>query len=72
MAKVKQFHGTSRISFKAKKSVGDVFYTFEFGETIEVDTDLETNYEDYEKEKQKMWERVDAEIAKKCNEALQN
>lgn len=70
MTTVKQFHGTSRVSFKVKKSVGDVFYTFEFGETVEVDANLDSNIEQYELEKQKMWDRVDAEIAKKCTEVL--
>lgn len=67
MEKIKQIQASSRISFKQKTVVGDVFYTFEYGETVEVDT--EPN-EDYEQVKSKMWERIDNEVKNKCNEVL--
>lgn len=70
--KVKQFHATSRISFKQKTIQGDVFYTFEYSETVDTDLDPVTQKEEYEIEKQNLWNRVDEEINKKCKEILQN
>ena len=68
--RVKEFHGTARISFKqAGTKQGDVFYTFEFGETVENDEGF-TIDESYDIAKAKMWDRVDEEIKKKVYEVL--
>lgn len=64
---IKEFHGLSRISFKQKTVQGDVYYTFEFGETVEGNFNVD---EEYEKAKSDMWERVDEEVAKKCKEVM--
>lgn len=65
MQKIKEFHAVSRISFKQKTVAGDVFYTFEFGETVEGNFEIN---EEYEKAKEDLWSRVDNEITKKCKE----
>lgn len=66
--KIKEFHGISRISFKQKTLIGDVFYTFEYGETVEGDYNVNN---DYEQAKTNMWNRIDEEVKKKCNEVLE-
>ena len=70
MEKVKEFHGLTRISFKQKTTQGDVFYTFEYGETVEDDEGFNPNSVEYEEAKKKMWERVDNEVSSKVKEVL--
>ena len=55
---IKEIRANSRVSFKQATQSGDVFYTFEYGETREI------NPEQYEIEKQKLWEDVNNEVTK--------
>lgn len=65
---IKEIRANARISFKQPTSQGDVFYTFEYGETRE--SNFET-IEQYEAEKAKLWEQVNNEVGKQVNETLQ-
>ena len=62
---IKQIQANARISFKQVTKQGDVFYTFEYGEV------RESNYErqeQYEQEKNKLWEQVNNEVGKQVIE----
>ena len=60
---IKEISANARVSFKQPTKSGDVFYTFEYGETRTVDTDVET-------EKQVLWEAVNNEVNKQIQEVL--
>lgn len=52
---IKEITANARISFKQVTKSGDVFYTFEYGETRTVE-------EDIEKEKKELWDNVNSEV----------
>ena len=53
---IKEINATARVSFKQATRSGDVFYTFEYGETRTVDNT------DIEEQKQKLWHDVNKEV----------
>lgn len=53
---IKEINASARVSFKQITKTGDVFYTFEYGETRTVDED------NMQEEKQKLWHDVNKEI----------
>jgi len=62
---IKEIRANARISFKQITKSGDVFYTFEYGETRE--NNFETQ-EQYEQEKAKLWEQVNNEVGQQIIE----
>lgn len=52
---IKEVSGTARISFKQQTKTGDVFYTFEYGETHSVD-------ESIDEARRKLWDNVNGQI----------
>ena len=63
---IKEIRANARISFKIPTAKnGDVFYTFEYGETRE--SNYETR-EQYENEKIILWNQVNNEVSKQINE----
>lgn len=65
---ITEIRANARISFKQPTQSGDVFYTFEYGESREINVELPENYE---AEKQKLWEQVNNEVGKQVNATLQ-
>lgn len=59
---INEIRANSRVSFKQVTQSGDVFYTFEYGETRTID---ETKYEE---EKHELWNDVNSEINKQIVE----
>ena len=53
---IKEINAIARVSFKQATRSGDVFYTFEYGETRTVDNT------DIEEQKQKLWHDVNKEV----------
>lgn len=62
---IKEIKANARVSFKQQTMSGDVFYTFDYGETWE--NDFETQ-EQYEQKKQQLWDVVNNEINKQIIE----
>lgn len=62
---IKEIRANARISFKQITKSGDVFYTFEYGESREINMESSENYES---EKQKLWEQVNNEVSKQIIE----
>jgi hypothetical protein len=62
---IKEITANARISFKQPTKQGDVFYTFEYGETRSGKYDTQ---ELYEAEKAKLWEQVNNEVGKQVIE----
>lgn len=62
---IKEITANARISFKQPTKQGDVFYTFEYGETRKGNYDTQ---ELYEAEKAKLWEQVNNEVGKQVIE----
>ncbi len=62
---IDEIRANARISFKQMTKSGDVFYTFEYGETRK--SNFETK-EDYEKEKELLWKQVNDELTKQILE----
>ena len=61
---IKEISGSFRTSFKQPTiERGDIFYTFEYGETRTVD-------ENVEEERKEMWESLTNEVSKKIQEIL--
>ena len=59
----------SRTSFKVPKTnMGDIFYTFEYGEE-RFHENIES-IDEYEEAKAKLWESVNNEVAKQIQETL--
>ena len=59
---IKEINATARVSFKQQTLSGDVFYTFEYGETRTVaENELET-------ERQKLWNDINEEVNKQVIE----
>lgn len=59
---IKEIRANARISFKQPTKSGDVFYTFEYGETREI------REEEYEQEKEALWLHVNDEVSKQIIE----
>lgn len=62
---ITEIRANAKISFKQLTKQGDVFYTFEYGETRQGDYSTQ---EQYEAEKQKLWEQVNNEVGKQVIE----
>lgn len=62
---IKEIRANSRISFKQQTQSGDVFYTFDYGETWQDDFQDEQQYENT---KLKLWNTVNDEINKQIIE----
>ena len=62
---IEEIRATARVSFKQTTKAGDVFYTFEYGETRS--NNFETK-EQYETEKDVLWKQVNDEITKQIME----
>ena len=62
---IKEIRANSRVSFKQQTRSGDVFYTFDYGETWQ---DNFENPQQYEQTKQKLWDVVNEEINKQIIE----
>jgi hypothetical protein len=58
---IKEITANARISFKQVTRSGDVFYTFEYGETRTVESDIE-------QERKELWDTVNDEINKQVVE----
>lgn len=56
---ITEIRATARISFKQPTKQGDVFYTFEYGETESGDF---LQPEQYEQSRQALWNRVNNEV----------
>lgn len=65
---IKEIRANARTSFKQQTLQGDVFYTFEYGETRQDDYD---SVEKYEQDKALLWQQVNNEVNKQINETLQ-
>lgn len=64
---ITEIRANARISFKQPTQQGDVFYTFEYGETRSGEYDTQ---EKYELEKKLLWEQVNNEVGKQVNETI--
>lgn len=65
---IKEIRANSRVSFKVPtEKMGDIFYTFEYGETRESNYDT---LEKYEQDKELLWQKVNGEVEKQVNETL--
>ena len=62
---IKEIRANAKISFKQLTRNGDVYYTFEYGETRE--TNYETQ-EQYEQDKTLLWQQVNSEVEKQIKE----
>jgi len=63
---IKEIRASARTSFKIPtQQNGDVFYTFEYGETREDDY---SSQEKYEQDKALLWQQVNNEVAKQIKE----
>lgn len=62
---IKEIRANAKISFKQLTRNGDVYYTFEYGETRE--TNYETQ-EQYEQDKALLWQQVNNEVEKQIKE----
>ena len=62
---IKEIRANAKISFKQLTRNGDVYYTFEYGETRE--TNYETQ-EQYEQDKTLLWQQVNNEVEKQIKE----
>ena len=58
---IKEIRANARTSFKIPTKQGDVFYTFEYGETRADDYDTQ---EKYEQDKVLLWQQVNHEVGK--------
>jgi len=58
---IKEIRANARTSFKISTKQGDVFYTFEYGETRADDYDTQ---EKYEQDKDLLWQQVNHEVDK--------
>lgn len=58
---IKEINANARISFKQSTRSGDVFYTFEYGETRTVESDAES-------ERKALWDCVNDEVNKQVIE----
>lgn len=69
---ITEIRANARISFKQPTQQGDVFYTFEYGETRsgEYDNENPHDLEKYEKHKQLLWQQVNNEVGKQVQETL--
>lgn len=65
---IKEIRANARVSFKQITKTGDVFYTFEYGETRE--DNYETK-EKYEQDKALLWKQVNDEVEKQIIEVKQ-
>ena len=65
---ITEIRANARISFKQLTQSGDVFYTFEYGET---NSEKFEKKKVYETEKEKLWEQVNNEVGKQVNATLQ-
>lgn len=59
---IKEINATARVSFKQQTLSGDVFYTFEYGETRTVAEN------ELENERQKLWNDINDEVNKQVIE----
>ena len=64
---ITEIRANARISFKQPTQQGDVFYTFEYGETRSGEYDTQ---EKYEQEKALLWQHVNNEVGKQVNETI--
>jgi hypothetical protein len=64
---IKEIRANARTSFKQQTVIGDVFYTFEYGETRQDDYD---SVEKYEQDKALLWQQVNNEVNKQIQETL--
>ena len=62
---IKEIRANSRISFKQQTQSGDVFYTFDYGETWQDDF---ADDKQYETTKAQLWDVVNNEINKQIIE----
>ena len=62
---IKEIRANSRISFKQQTQSGDVFYTFDYGETWQDDF---VDEKQYETTKAQLWDVVNNEINKQIIE----
>ena len=62
---IDEIRANARVSFKQVTRAGDVFYTFEYGETRK--TNFESK-EQYENEKTMLWKQVNDEVTKQIME----
>ena len=62
---IKEIRANSRISFKQQTQSGDVFYTFDYGETWQDDF---ADEKQYETTKAQLWDVVNNEINKQIIE----
>lgn len=62
---IKEIRANVRTSFKIPTSQGDVFYTFEYGETRADNFETE---EQYQQEKNMLWAQCNNEVYKQINE----
>ena len=67
---IKEIRANARTSFKiTTQQMGDIFYTFEYGETREDNYDT---LEKYEQDKKLLWQQVNNEVAKQICETCNN
>lgn len=64
---ITEIRANARISFKQMTKQGDVFYTFEYGETRSGEYNTK---ESYEQEKALLWDQVNNEVGKQVNETM--
>lgn len=62
---IKEIRANARVSFKQLTQKGDVFYTFEYGETREDDYNT---VEKYEQDKALLWQQVNKEVERQIME----
>ena len=65
---IKEIRANARTSFKQTTLQGDVFYTFEYGETRQDDY---ASVEKYEQDKALLWQQVNNEVNKQIAQTLE-
>lgn len=66
---IKSISANARVSFKQPGTAfGDIFYTFEYGETREDDYDTQ---EKYEADKERLWQQVNNEVNKQVQATIE-
>lgn len=65
---IKEIRANVRTSFKIPTPQGDVFYTFEYGETREDNYDT---VDKYEQDKSLLWQQCNNEVSKQIRDTYQ-